>query len=98
EIGKARRARVLSLCAFWFGAGLLMMRESGLLMKGEMADRVSGAGVVAVVLAAGRGTRMGAITETLPKPLVPVLGRPALEWVVESLSMCGIRRFVIVTG
>ncbi len=65
---------------------------------GEPGGGEIGCDVVAVVLAAGRGSRMGRITETLPKPLVPVLGRPALEWVVEALGECGIRRFVIVTG
>lgn len=54
--------------------------------------------IVAVVLAAGRGTRMGKLTETVPKPLVPVLGKPALHWVVDGLAAAGVRRFVIVTG
>jgi len=52
----------------------------------------------AVILAAGRGSRMGVITETLPKPLVPILGRPALQWVVDGLVDAGVRKFVIVTG
>jgi len=54
--------------------------------------------MAAVILAAGRGSRMGKITETLPKPLVPVLGRPALQWVVDGLVEAGVREFVIVTG
>lgn len=54
--------------------------------------------VVAVVLAAGRGTRMGKLTESCPKPLLPVLGRPALFWVLDGLIAAGIRRVVIVTG
>ena len=33
----------------------------------------------AVILAAGRGTRMGALTEDLPKPMLPVRGKPMLE-------------------
>ena len=36
----------------------------------------------AVVLAAGRGTRMGAITAELPKPMLPVRERPMLEHVL----------------
>jgi NDP-sugar pyrophosphorylase family protein len=52
----------------------------------------------AVVLAAGRGTRMKTLTEEIPKPMLPVAGRPLLEHVVLTLRMAGIERFVIVTG
>ncbi|MGY1580916.1 sugar phosphate nucleotidyltransferase [Streptomyces sp. MN13] len=47
-----------------------------------------------VVLAAGRGTRLGGITATRPKPLVPVLNRPLVEWIVEDLAASGITRAV----
>lgn len=59
---------------------------------------VASTDILAVILAAGRGTRMGKITETLPKPLVPVLGKPALHRVIDSLAVNGVRRFAIVTG
>lgn len=39
----------------------------------------------AVILAAGRGTRMGALTERTPKPMLPLLGKPMLEWKLEML-------------
>ena len=39
----------------------------------------------AVILAAGRGTRMGTITESIPKPMIPILGKPLLEWKLEAL-------------
>lgn len=55
-------------------------------------------GVVAVILAAGRGTRMGSLTETSPKPLLPVLNKPAVEWVIDGALAAGIRRIVVVTG
>ncbi|MEV4948783.1 sugar phosphate nucleotidyltransferase [Streptomyces sp. NPDC053755] len=48
-----------------------------------------------VVLAAGRGTRLGGITATLPKPLVPVLNRPLVEWITEDLAASGITRVVL---
>lgn len=39
----------------------------------------------AVILAAGRGTRMGALTESIPKPMLELLGKPLLEWKLEML-------------
>lgn len=54
--------------------------------------------VTGVILAAGRGTRMGELTKSMPKPLVPVLGRPAIEWVIDGMVSAGIRRIVIVIG
>ena len=52
----------------------------------------------AVVLAAGRGTRMGALTAATPKPLLPVAGRPMIEHVLRGFAGAGVRRAVIVTG
>ena len=39
----------------------------------------------AVILAAGKGTRMGELTANLPKPMVEVEGKPVLEHIVEGL-------------
>lgn len=52
----------------------------------------------AVLLAAGRGTRMGAITEGIPKPLLPVRGKPLMEHIMDRLAAAGIRRFLVVVG
>ncbi len=52
----------------------------------------------AVILAAGRGTRMKGLTEDLPKPMLPIAGRPLLEHIVLTLRSAGIERFVVVTG
>lgn len=52
----------------------------------------------AVVLAAGRGTRMGALTSTTPKPLLSVAGRPIIEHILSGLVAAGVRRAVVVTG
>jgi NDP-sugar pyrophosphorylase family protein len=52
----------------------------------------------AVVLAAGKGTRMGALTEELPKPMLPVAGKPLLEHVLEHLRQAGVQECGVITG
>jgi len=52
----------------------------------------------AVVLAAGKGTRMGNLTEELPKPMLPVAGKPILEHVLDRLGQAGITDCGLVTG
>lgn len=52
----------------------------------------------AVVLAAGKGTRMKELSADRPKHLIPVDGKPVLERVVEGLAEVGIRDIVIVVG
>jgi dTDP-glucose pyrophosphorylase len=52
----------------------------------------------AVILAAGKGTRMGGLTNELPKPMLRVQGKPILELILEGLMEAGVRDFFIVTG
>lgn len=52
----------------------------------------------AVLLAAGKGTRMAELTRTVPKPLLPVAGRPILHHVLERLSKAGVEEAAIVIG
>ena len=52
----------------------------------------------AVVLAAGRGTRMGELTSSTPKPLLEVAGRPLIDHVVGGIAAAGVERIVVVTG
>ena len=49
----------------------------------------------AMVLAAGRGERMRPITDTLPKPLVPVAGKPLIAYHLERLAAAGVREVVV---
>src|SRR5689334_6978586 len=52
----------------------------------------------AVILAAGRGTRMGALTEELPKPMLPIADNPMLEHIVRRLRQAGLAEILIVVG
>jgi dTDP-glucose pyrophosphorylase len=52
----------------------------------------------AVVLAAGRGTRMRELTNDVPKPMIEVRGKPVLEHIVEGLRDAGVRRLLIIVG
>ncbi|HXH38330.1 MAG TPA: sugar phosphate nucleotidyltransferase [Thermoanaerobaculia bacterium] len=50
------------------------------------------------ILAGGFGSRLGALTRDLPKPMIPIAGRPYLERVIESFARCGLRDIVLLTG
>jgi dTDP-glucose pyrophosphorylase len=52
----------------------------------------------AVILAAGRGTRMRELTHDVPKPMVRVAGRPILERIVAGLASAGIEQILVVVG
>src|SRR5882724_2903147 len=52
----------------------------------------------AVILAAGRGTRMEGLTADLPKPMLPAGGRPILERLLDRLVDAGFSQALIVTG
>lgn len=54
--------------------------------------------VPALVLAAGRGERMRPLTDTTPKPLLQVQGRPLLQWHLQALADAGVSRVVINTA
>ncbi|UHL65795.1 nucleotidyltransferase family protein [Paralcaligenes sp. KSB-10] len=49
----------------------------------------------AMILAAGRGERMRPLTDTTPKPLLPVGGKPLIVWHIERLVESGIRDIII---
>jgi len=52
----------------------------------------------AVILAAGKGTRMRELTNELPKPMLKTQGKPILEHILEGIIAAGIRDVFIVTG
>ncbi len=52
----------------------------------------------AIILAAGRGSRMKKLTKNRPKCLVELHGRPLLDWQLKSLRSAGVKEIAIVTG
>ena len=59
-----------------------------------MSDRIT----KAVLLAAGRGTRMRELTNDLPKPMIAVRGKPILQHILEGLRAAGVREVLIIVG
>jgi histidinol-phosphate phosphatase family protein len=52
----------------------------------------------AVILAGGRGTRLGPLTESRPKPMVEILGKPFLAYQIEQLRDQGFKRILLLLG
>lgn len=52
----------------------------------------------AVILAAGEGQRLRPFTLTKPKAMLPIAGKPMLQYVIEALAQVGIRNIVLVVG
>ena len=49
-------------------------------------------------MAGGKGTRIAAVRSDLPKPMIPVCGKPILEWQIENLKASGLTDIVLVIG
>jgi mannose-1-phosphate guanylyltransferase len=52
----------------------------------------------AIILAGGYGTRLKPLTERRPKPLLPVAGRPCIDYVLRSLASAGFHQIVVTTS
>ena len=51
-----------------------------------------------VIIAAGRGLRMGRLTESRPKCLLPIAGRPLIEYTIENLRLAGCSQIIVIVG
>ena len=63
-----------------------------------LSDDEAGSNVDAVILCGGRGRRLGALTKYRPKPLIPIIGKPLIIWVIEQLMSLHIRRLIFVVN
>lgn len=90
EVLDLMRARCLEQVAVVDGDGhLLGLHRASRVLGGPERDNW------VLVMAGGRGTRLGPLTAELPKPMLPVAGRPILERIVLHLVGCGIRRVLL---
>lgn len=52
----------------------------------------------AVIMAGGKGTRLASIVKDIPKPMFPILGKPILDYQIDSLKKSGISKITIIVG
>jgi NDP-sugar pyrophosphorylase family protein len=60
------------------------------------AEPTPTAGPAGVILAAGAGTRLGALGTRSSKPMLPIAGQPLIGWVVTRLRAAGVERLIVV--
>jgi NDP-sugar pyrophosphorylase family protein len=51
-----------------------------------------------VVLVAGKGTRLRPLTDTVPKPLLPLHGHPILEYILDGIILSGVTQIALIVG
>lgn len=51
-----------------------------------------------VIMAGGKGTRIASVNSDVPKPMIPICGKPILEWQIENLKACGLTDITLVIG
>ena len=52
----------------------------------------------AIILAAGKGSRMKSRREDISKVSFPILGRPLVKWIIEALMPLGAKRLIAIIG
>ncbi len=52
----------------------------------------------AVIMAGGKGTRLSTVTKNIPKPMVPIRGKPLLEYQIKNLKENGVNNIILIVG
>ncbi len=55
-------------------------------------------GLKGIIMAGGKGTRLRPITYSIPKPLIPIAGRPCISYAMDSFYEANVKDFIITTG
>lgn len=55
-------------------------------------------GLKGIIMAGGKGTRLRPITYSIPKPLIPIAGRPCISYAMDSFYEAEVKDFIITTG
>ncbi len=63
-----------------------------------MERRIDKEKPVIVIAAGGKGTRIQSLNSDLPKPMIPIAGKPILQWEIEGLISQGYDRFIITVS
>ena len=55
-------------------------------------------GLKVCILCGGKGTRLGSLTKNIPKPLIPINGKPILSYIIDHIKNAGIKDVIIASG
>ncbi len=94
------RARLLQMMGRTGVRHIPLLNKSGQVVDVALLDELVSneeLPLTAVVMAGGFGTRLRPLTDHVPKPMLPVDGKPLLEHIIEQLRLAGIRRVNITT-
>ena len=50
------------------------------------------------ILCGGKGTRLGSLTKNIPKPLIPINGKPIISYIIDHIKNAGIKDVIIASG
>ena len=89
---------IVGLALAWIAAGSYIAPARQALRDGRAARKAGERRVKAVIMAGGEGTRLRPQTSNLPKPMLPLVGRPMMEHIVSLLRRHGITDIVVTVA